>query len=136
MQKRIFFGIGIFVIFLVAWGIYKATLPHRNAAGEQPIATISAIDLYSEFLHSENIADKKWVGKIINVSGIISSVTESGDYISLNLQATSDGGVNCSILKKDLDTDDKFKKGDSVNIKGKCTGFLMDVNLVDCLINK
>jgi tRNA_anti-like len=136
MQKRIFFGIGIFVIFLVAWGIYKATLPHRNAAGEQPIATISAIDLYSEFLHSENIADKKWVGKIIIVSGIISSVTQSGNYVSINLQAASDGGVNCSILKKDLDEEFKFKAGDSVNIKGKCTGFLMDVNLVDCVFNK
>ncbi len=136
MRKRIFFGIGIVVIFLVAWGIYKVSLPHRNAAGEQSIATISAIDLYGEFQHSENTADKKWVGKVINVSGIISSVTESGNYVSINLQAASDGGVNCSILKKDLDTDDKFKKGDSVNIKGKCTGFLMDVNLVDCVINK
>jgi tRNA_anti-like len=136
MRKRIFFGIGIVVIFLVAWGIYKVTLPHRNAAGEQSVATISAIDLYGEFQHSENTADKKWVGKVINVSGIISSVTESGNYISINLQATSDGGVNCSILTKDLGTDDKFKKGDSVNIKGKCTGFLMDVNLVDCVINK
>ena len=29
-----------------------------------------------------------------------------------------------------------LKTGDSVTIKGKCTGYLMDVNLVDCVIKK
>ena len=59
-----------------------------------------------------------------------------GNYVSLNLKGSADGGVNCSILKKDLDPGDKFNTGDSVTIKGKCTGFLMDVNLVDCVIKK
>ena len=136
MQKRYFFGIGIFLLFLAAWGIYKVTLPHRNAAGEESVATLSAVNLYSEFLLSENVANKKWVGKIINVSGIIFSVNESGKYISINLRAAAEGGVNCSILKKDLDDGDKFNTGDSVNIKGKCAGFLMDVNLVDCVVVK
>lgn len=136
MQKRYFFGIGIFLLFLAAWGIYKVTLPHRNASGEQSVATLSAKNLYSEFLNSEEAANKKWVGKVIDVSGIISTVNESGNYISINLRATDNGGVNCSILKKDLATGDKFKEGDSVTIKGKCTGFLMDVNLVDCVVNK
>jgi hypothetical protein len=136
MQKRYFFGICIFLLFVVAWGIYKVTVPHRNAAGEESVATISALNLYNEFLLSETVANKKWVGKIINVSGVISSVNESGNYISINLRAAADGGVNCSILKKDLDPGSKFNAGDSVNIKGKCTGFLMDVNLVDCVLIK
>ena len=76
------------------------------------------------------------MGKVIEVAGIISSVNESGNYVSLNLKAVSEGGINCSLLKKDLDAEDKFKTGDSVVIKGKCTGFLMDVNLVDCVVKK
>jgi hypothetical protein len=136
MQKRYFFGIGIILLLLAAWGIYKVTLPHRNASGEPAVATLSAMNLYNEFLNSENIANKKWVGKVIEVSGSISSVIESGNYISLNLKGSADGGVNCSILKKDLDPGNKFYTGDSITIKGKCTGFLMDVNLVDCVIKK
>jgi hypothetical protein len=42
------------------------------------------------------------VGKVIEVSGIISSVNESADYISINLKAATDGGVNCSVLKTEL----------------------------------
>jgi len=136
MRKRYFFSIGIVILLMAAWGIYKITLPHRNVSGEQAVATLSAMNLYNEFLNSENIANKKWVGKVIVVSGSISSVSESGNYISLNLKGSADGGVNCSILKKDLYPDDKFNTGDSVTIKGKCTGFLMDVNLVDCVIKK
>jgi hypothetical protein len=76
------------------------------------------------------------VGKVIEVSGIVSSVNESVDYVSINLKAAAEGGVNCSISKKDLSADETFKKGDSLTIKGKCTGFLMDVNLVDCVLRK
>jgi hypothetical protein len=136
MRKRYFFVIGILLLFIAAWGIYKVTLPHRNAAGEQAEATLSAENLYNEFQISENVANKKWVGKVVEVSGSISSVIESGNYISIDLRASSNGGVNCSLLKKDLDPGDKFKPGDSITIKGKCTGFLMDVNLVDCVIKK
>ena len=136
MRKRYFFGIGIILLLLAGWGIYKVTLPHHNASGERTVATLSAMNLYDEFLNSENIANKKWVGKVIEVSGRISSISELGNYISLNLKGSSDGGVNCSILKNDLDPGDKFNTGDSITIKGKCTGFLMDVNLVDCVIKK
>jgi hypothetical protein len=136
MRKRYLFGIGLLLLLLVAWGIYKVNLPHRNAAGEQTVASLSATNLYNEFLNVENVANKKWIGKVIEVSGTIASVSESGNYISINLRASADGGVNCSILKKDLDTGAKFNTGDSITIKGKCTGFLMDVNLVDCVVKK
>jgi hypothetical protein len=136
MRKKIFFWIGILLVCLAGWGIYKVSKPHTNVEGEQAVAALSARNLYSEYQKAENLANKKWLGKVIEVNGIISSVSESGDYVSINLVATADGGINCSILKKDLNADDKFKKGDSITIKGKCTGFLMDVNLVDCVVEK
>ena len=104
--------------------------------GEDAVATLTAASLYNEFSKNESQANQKWVGKVVEVKGTISSVSEAGNYVSLNLAATADGGVNCSVLKKDLPGDNKFNKGDSIIVKGKCTGFLMDVNLVDCIINK
>jgi hypothetical protein len=136
MRKRYFFGISTVLLFLAAWSIYKVTMPHHNASGEQAVASLSATTLYYEFLNSENNANKKWLGKIIEVSGHISSINESGGYISINLMGSSEGGVNCSFMKKDLDSGEKYNKGDSITIKGKCTGFLMDVNLVDCVVKK
>jgi tRNA_anti-like len=136
MRKKYFFGTGILLICLAGWGIYTVYKPHRNVEGENAVATLTATDLYNEFSKNESQADQKWVGKILEVKGAIASVTEAGNYISLNLAAAADGGVNCSVLKKDLSGENKFNKGDSIVVKGKCTGFLMDVNLVDCIIQK
>ena len=136
MRKKYFFGIGILLICLAGWGIYTLYKPHRNVEGEDTAATLTATSLYNEFAMNESKANQKWVGKVLEITGTISSVTEAGNYVSLNLAATADGGVNCSVLKKDLQTDYKFNKGDSVRVKGKCTGFLMDVNMVDCIIKK
>jgi len=136
MRKKYFFGIGILLICLAAWGIYTVYRPHRNVEGEDASATLSATSLYNEFSKNESQANQKWVGKVLEVKGTISSVTEAGNYISLNLAAGADGGVNCSVLKKDMPEGDKLNKGDAITVKGKCTGFLMDVNLVDCVIKK
>ena len=127
---------GILLICLAGWGIYKIYKPHRNVEGEEAVATLTAINMYQEFSKNESGANQKWLGKVVEVSGRISSVSNAGKYVSLNLAATADGGVNCSLLKNDLPADEKFNQGDSVTVKGKCTGFLMDVNLVDCIIKK
>jgi hypothetical protein len=136
MQKKYLFGIVILVLFAVVLGICRIYKPHQNVSGEDAVASLSAPVLYLDFQHDENAANKKWVGKVIEVSGIVLSVDESTAYVSISLKATADGGVNCSISKKDLSQDKTFKKGDSLTIKGKCTGFLIDVNLVDCVLRK
>jgi len=119
---------------LAAWGIYQISRAHQNVAGEEATASMTAANLYNEFIHAENIASKTWVGKVIRIRGIIASVNESGNYISINVAATREGGINCSIKKKDIQPEKQFHAGDSITIKGKCTGFLMDVNMVDCVI--
>jgi hypothetical protein len=136
MRKKYFFSVGIVILCVAGWGIYKVFKPHTNVGGEEAVAKLTSVNFYNEFQKSEKLADAKWVGKVVEVTGTISSISESGNYVSINLEATADGGVNCSISKKDLSPDDKFNKGDSLTIKGKCTGFLMDVNLVDCVVKK
>jgi hypothetical protein len=136
MRKKYFFGIGILLICLAGWGLYVIDKPHHNVEGEDAVATQTATDMYKEFSMNESRANQKWLGKVVEVTGKISSISEAGKYISVNLMATTDGGVNCSVLKSDLPADEKLNKGDSVTVKGKCTGFLMDVNLADCVIKK
>jgi len=136
MQKRILFGIVILVLIAITFGICHVLKPHQNSAGESTAASFSASELYREFQNDENLANKKWVGKVIEVSGTVSSTNESNGYISIILKTAGDGGINCSIAKADLGSDEKLKNGDSLIVKGKCTGYLTDVNLVDCVINK
>jgi hypothetical protein len=109
--------------------------PHHNVESENTEATMSAKALYTEFQNDEREAEKM-DGKGDRDQGKISSVSENDNYISVILGVTADGGVNCSMLKKDLSPGYAFKIGEDLTIKGKCTGFLMDVNLVDCVIKK
>jgi hypothetical protein len=134
MRKIYFFGTGILLICLAGWGIYKVYKPHHNVEFDQTAATLSATSMYNDFMNRESVANQKWVGKVIEITGKIESVNESGNYVSINLGATADGGVNCSVLKKDFHPARPLNKGDLITVKGKCTGFLMDVNLVDCII--
>jgi hypothetical protein len=136
MRKIIFFGTGLLLICLASWGVYKIKKHHQNAGSEEAIARLSATDLYNEFVKTENLANQKWVGKVLEISGKITSVSETGNYISINLKASDSGGINCNVLKKDMASNAKLDAGDVITIKGKCTGFLIDVNMVDCVIEK
>jgi len=136
MLKIIIFGTAIILLCLAGLGIYKITKPHRSVAGAETAATITAEKLYMEFAQAEDKANARWVGKVIEVSGVISAVSEAENYISISLAASGQGGINCSFSRKELDAADKFKKGDPITIKGKCTGFLIDVNMVDCVTQK
>jgi tRNA_anti-like len=134
MRRILFFCIGMLLLCCVIWGVFKAMRPHQGVEGQPAIASISSSNLYHDFATSETVANKKWVGNIIEVSGTISSVTKSGDHASISLAATTDGGINCSMSKKETSVILKLKNGESVSLKGRCTGFLMDVNMVDCII--
>lgn len=134
MLKIIVFGTVVLLICMAGWGIYRITKPHQDVSGEEAAATLSAINLYTEFEQGENQANKKWVGKVIAVTGNIASLSETESNLSITLEATPKGGINCSISKKEMKTLIKWKKGDTITIRGKCSGFLMDVNLVDCVI--
>jgi tRNA_anti-like len=136
MRKKTFFAAGIVLLCLGLLGIYKIYQPHHNVEGEQPVGKFSAAALYNEFLHDETTATRKWVGKVVEVTGTISGLSENGDHLSISLDAAPEGGINCGFLKRDLSSDAKLSKGGAITIKGKCTGFLMDVNMVDCVLIK
>jgi tRNA_anti-like len=133
-KKNIFFGIGLLLFITAAWGIYIVYKPHHNVSSARSDATLDAESLYKDFQRDEPGADKKWIGKVIIVHGKISAVSESGQYVSVLLQTSVDGGINCSLLKTDVKNENKLVAGDSISIKGKCTGYLIDVNLVDCIV--
>ncbi len=133
MRKIFFFSTGI-LLCLAGWAVYAYMKPHRNVANEKTNATVSAFLLYNDFKQDEAGADKKWIGKIIEITGTVTSIIPAGIYTSINLKAAIDGGINCNVLSSDLSGEKSPFVGETLTIKGKCTGFLLDVNLVDCII--
>ena len=58
----------------------------------------------------------------------------NGSQIILLGSAEAMGGVSCKLSNEEKDKKITAKKSTTVTIKGRCSGYLMDVNLVDCIL--
>lgn len=137
-KKRTILWIGILLLVLAAagyaWHLYD--MPHRSAAGEEAAVTISADTLYHQYQADEHSADQKYMGKVISVTGRLTNIQHSGNSVIWILSTQpGGGGVNCQLFAG-TKVDPEPKTGDPVTVKGRCTGFLMDVNLADCVPEK
>jgi hypothetical protein len=139
MRKKYFFIAGIVLLCLAGWGYHQFQKPRANIADKTPDVTIDALGLYTQFQANELAANKSFLDKIIAVKGEITDVRQTDTTLSIQLKAAETGGINCSVkIDKSMDYQHILtpKKGAVVTIKGLCTGYLMDVDLVDCALEK
>jgi hypothetical protein len=135
-KKRIFFlgGNLLCLLLLFAWGIRQYTRGHQSVAGASVALSIDADSLYRQYQEDEHGSDLKYLGKVIEVRGKIGEIQHNGTLEIWILSTHSgSGGINCQLFPGEKYPSGTPQTGDSVNIRGKCTGFLMDVNLADCV---
>lgn len=136
MRKKYILIAAIFWILLIGLAYYFYTKPHSSAANQKTDVQINASELYEQFQRDESSANLRFIDKIIEVKGKVAEIQHSGIRTSLQLDAgVAMGGINCSLA----DSSPSLQvppKGTLVTIKGKCAGFLMDVNLVDCVVQQ
>jgi hypothetical protein len=131
----LFILITVLLIGLCAgvWYIYTQILnpAHREIQKEKGIS-ISAEELYQSYISNEKAANASYLEKTIEVSGKIGSISKNADSSQVIFLQTSDPifGVNCTMELKT----EKLKSGDSVRLKGICSGFINDVVLIRCHI--
>ena len=134
MKKKLLFFIGILLLAIAGWGYYLYNKPRTGVEDKQPDITIAATDLYKQYSTDETTANQKYLNKIISVSGIADEVNKTDSMYTILLKGDADmGGVSCNLFNTKTIT---ITKGKTITIKGKCTGFLMDVALTDCIIEK
>jgi hypothetical protein len=136
MSKKIIFVI-VALVFAGAclwFGCYLYNKPHGSAASETASRSIAAVVLYQQYAQNEQAADSMYLGKVIEVKGVLTEIDHNGetDILELSQQKTG-GGVSCQMFPHDAAVKTTYPAiGSNITIKGKCTGFLMDVSLVDC----
>jgi hypothetical protein len=119
------------VFFMWKWVFRQAD---SSVASKKAEVEISAPALIKAFETNENLANQKYNGKILSVSGIISDVKEDPQFISVYLKDTdATSGVMCSFNKGVVKLKE-FKPGEKVKLKGICTGYLMDAVLNKCAL--
>jgi hypothetical protein len=134
-KKIIFVLLTLVIIALGAWFGYDLyNKPHERAASETASSSITADTLYQQYAQNEHVADSMYLGKIIEVKGVLAEIDHNGttDILELSPQKAG-GGISCQMFPHDKGATTAYPAiGSNITIKGKCTGFLMDVSLVDC----
>ena len=118
-------------------GYYLYQKPVKDVAGIAPEYNLSAGALAKAFDSDENEATRKYGGEVIEVSGKISEITDNDSTLTFILSSGKDqpSGVRCTFSSaQDLDQLRKYRVGEQVNLKGKCTGKLFDVVLINCYL--
>ena len=124
--------IGLLGVFI---GYKMYNKPHINVAEKPVDIALTATTLLADFSSNETSANTKYLDKIIAVKGMVTNVEFDGEKAAISLQTKDDfGSVVCYLTKEEFKKSPEIKEGQEVVLKGICTGFLMDVILVKCVI--
>jgi hypothetical protein len=117
----------------VPYGIYLYNKPHRNIAQAKTDESIQAEVLFQKFSQNENQANQKYLDKVIEVEGKIKEIKQENKQVVLILESGDEMfGVNCTLDEKASSIVSTLKVGNSIKLKGLCTGMTMDVVLIQC----
>lgn len=125
-------AIGLFAALLALLYIFRKSAV--SVESKKADVEIDAGSLVHAFENNESEANELYLGKIVSVKGKVESISEDEVGISVYLKNDDDiAGIICSFDKsaKDIST---IRRGDMVQIKGICTGYLMDVVLNKCAL--
>jgi tRNA_anti-like len=132
-MKRYLYVALVFAILAAVYGYYEYNRPVKGIENEKPDIVVEAAALLTEFESDETNANKKYFDKIVEVSGTVAKVSTVDGKKSIYLNAGSDLSFIICELENTSDAD-KISVGQQTSIKGKCTGFLSDVILVQSVI--
>jgi hypothetical protein len=135
IMKKIIVIISILALTVAAYGFYLYNKPHQSIAKEKAVYSLSAEQLYTQFDSNEEGANKTYLGKVIEVDGRIDQLTrdERGNF-NIYLATSGMNAVSCQMEARAAKKITSLLPGDRIKLKGICTGMLLDIVLVDCVL--
>ncbi|MCK0160518.1 OB-fold putative lipoprotein [Allomuricauda sp. F6463D] len=129
----------VLVAVLIVLGGYIAlrmyNKPHVNVAESDPDLVLLSQTLLEDFESDEISANTKYLEQIIQVTGKIQKLgTANGNgTITLN-NGDSMGSIICHLSGTENKKMVSLREGQEIMVKGICTGYLMDVILINCVL--
>jgi hypothetical protein len=124
-----------------AWKEYYRT--NEDLLQKSPDFSFSATELIAAFEKDTAASNRRYVDKVIAVSGNVKSIDGNGNPVVIALGETGQmSSIQCSMDSAHANTYNGVKEGDQLQIKGICTGgktedlFGTDVILNRCVVIK
>jgi hypothetical protein len=137
-KKYRFFLIAAFFMTVIGglygYGEYNRSLPDTHYL--EPAFRLEASTFIKQFETDELKANTSYADKTISVHGVAHTVqtTDTTATVFLN-DGYSGTSVVCQFGRESNEEIKDLKKGDLVTIKGICSGYLMDVVMVRCVLD-
>ena len=124
---------------------YIATEKFADTKDREAAFSVNAIDFIREFRKDDSVSNKKYREKIISVNGRVSEL-ESPDSATVNIKFidTTTGDYTIFAFQEQYLSEAKsVKVGDSVSVKGSCSGSIYsdlldayNIGFIRCTLNK
>lgn len=115
----------VLALVLIAAGVYwyYATEKYGDTSKVKSDYTVNALDFIHEFQVNDSAANKKYRERIVTINGRISQL-ESPDTSTMNVKFIDSTGayIIFAFQEQHLQEAKKLKEGDSISIKGSCSG--------------
>lgn len=129
-MKKILIGIVLALVVICGVIYLMYNKPHRDPATETSIK-VSAAELFRSFESNETEANKLYLDKVLEVTGKITEVSSNQNGVPVLTLETENiiFGVRCTMEK----TESLVQVGETITIKGICTGYLSDVIITNAI---
>jgi len=132
------------ILIIVAAGIIIGGLAllyvfrHSKTGGitAKPDFELTVTNLFNNYSKDEIASNKKFLGKILQVDGLVDAISNDSTGITVTFFCDSLGmnGVICALGDDQTKKVKDFKKGSKIALKGQCDGFNSDVRINRCSI--
>ena len=104
-----------------AWYIFTDTF--SDTSKEKAAYTFNALDFIKEFQQNDSASNKKYAEQIITINGKVTAIETADTTINIKMADTTTGSyIIFAFQQQDAANVKKVKQGDSVSIKGSCSG--------------
>ena len=136
MKKILITAAGILVIGCLAYGWHLYHQPVRGLEHATPEHVVDATSLMEAYQADENASNEKYLGKVLEVKGRVSGVEEENGTVTVKLAGSEMFQVACELAPGTVVDKAAVRHGRTVSVRGVCSGILMDVVLVRCVITE
>jgi len=141
MKYKKKYGWLILLAIVIIAGLYAYREYNRKPADLSTVDSqikISADGLVIKFEKDEQKANLLYLGKPIEVTGLIAEINNQQDtLVTIALGKKEDmHKVSCLLDANHTNEIKRYKVGDNIMLRGICNGYLLDVELNRCVIIK
>ena len=116
-------------------GYYMYNKPVSSLEKKKADVEATSDEIIAAYEADEKAADGVYLGKVVQVTGKVSGVTEEEGTKKIQLETSNPMALIICEMETGTETGD-VKAGDMVIVKGMCSGYLSDVILVQSTLVK